>query len=499
MGAGSGEPGGGKLARFELIEVIGRGAAAVVYKAHDPLMQRTIALKVIEPALVGPGAGPADSEERFLSEARLAGRLAHPGIVVVHDVGKDPESGRLFIALEHLEGRTLDELTAGGAPVAWREALRITARVAEALHHAHERGVVHRHVKPANVMLLGSGEPKVMDFGIAKLATGTYGTTGTSRLLGTPLYLSPEQVQAEEGDRRTDVFSLGAVAYRLLTARHAFDAESLPKILERVVREDPPPPSQVVTGIPADVDRVVARALAKAAGDRYADARSLAEDIEDVLAERPPRHCGEPTIRTNVAAADAFEGTLAVREASTPPLTDRTWFPGEQTTLRRGATRRVVAGVALLAGVAALHLLRRGGEAPAFAPLPEGAPASRSRTLPLPLLLPEGAEGAPAAQAAFLRLELQHEIKSGQLLVFVDGEQVLDRPLRGRLTKKFLSRRYRGSLREVIEVGPGKRRVRVQVLWDGREKSAAIMGTFQAGSQRRLVATMDGDLSVDWH
>src|SRR5262249_35015910 len=155
----------------------------------------------------------------------------------------------------------------------WRETLRIGARVAEALHYAHSQGVVHRDIKPGNVMLLPSGEPKIMDFGLAKLNEAGLDLTSTGQFMCTPLYMAPEQALGHAVDGRTDLFSLGSILYTLLTGRRAFEAESVPQVLNRVTYQNPVLPSKLVRSLPADVDYVVARALAKPPGDRYQDGR----------------------------------------------------------------------------------------------------------------------------------------------------------------------------------------------------------------------------------
>lgn len=258
----------------------------VVYEVHDPALHRTIALKTIRLA-VGTVKEREEYERRFLAEARIAARLSHPGIVVVHDVGRDEEKGILFIALEHLHGRTLAQMCDDGRP-AWKEALRIVARVAEALDHAHAQKVVHRDVKPANIMVLPSGQPKIMDFGIARLEAGHH--TATGHFLGTPLFMAPEQATGEPVDGRTDIFSLGSVAYNLLTGRPPFEAPNVPGVLARVAHQQPVPVTEHVAGLPEEVGYLLARAMAKAPADRYPRARMLAEDIDDVIAGRAPRH-----------------------------------------------------------------------------------------------------------------------------------------------------------------------------------------------------------------
>jgi len=275
------------IGRYEIRKELGRGTMGVVYEAHDPALGRTVALKTIQVPLAASAAERGEYERRFLAEARIAARLSHSGIVVVHDVSRDAEHDILYIALEHLHGRTLAEVAAEGA-LDWREALRIVARVAEALHYAHTQGVVHRDIKPANIMVLASGDPKIMDFGIAKLEAVQL--TSTGQFFGTPLFMSPEQALGKTVDARTDLFSLGSVAYLLLTGRPPFEADSVPGILARVTYQQPRPLGEVAPAMPADVAYVVTRAMAKDPAARYGDGRAMADDIEDVLAGREPRH-----------------------------------------------------------------------------------------------------------------------------------------------------------------------------------------------------------------
>ena len=287
---------------------LGRGAMGVVYEARDPVLDRTVALKVINK----PSAAADELlayEDRFLAEARIAAKLNHPGIVVVHDVGRDDASGKLFIALELLRGPTLADLASDG-PVEWPRVMRIVAQVARALGHAHRHGVVHRDVKPANVIVLPSGDVKVTDFGIAQLESAHARLTSTGEFIGTPLYTAPEQARVEDVDGRADVFSLASVAYTLLTGRPPFMAPTIPGIVHRVVYEEPDPLSQLVPGMPADVERVLARAMAKDPDARYATAEAFAEDAEDVAAGQPPRHAagGEPRARGGRLAHDALSG-----------------------------------------------------------------------------------------------------------------------------------------------------------------------------------------------
>ncbi|HEY7433567.1 MAG TPA: serine/threonine-protein kinase, partial [Methylomirabilota bacterium] len=282
--------------RYLIRRVLGRGTMGVVYEAEDAVLARTVAVKTIDLAFAPGEAIGSEFEQRFFTEARVAARLSHPGIVVCHDVGKDPASGKLFIVFEYLRGRTLAERAAEG-PMDWRNALEVVVRVARAIHHAHEHGVVHRDLKPANIMLLDPGTGgasagraeaavKIMDFGVARLESLGHRLTRTGQSFGSPLYMSPEQALGQASTARSDIFSLGSVLCTLLLGRPWFDAPSLPEIVARVVHDDPPRLSSLRPDVPASLDAVVTMALAKREEDRYATAADLADDLEDVLAGR---------------------------------------------------------------------------------------------------------------------------------------------------------------------------------------------------------------------
>ena len=339
------EPGApARIGRYEIHQELGRGTMGVVYEAEDPALGRRVAVKTIQVPLAASKQEREEYEKRFLAEARIAARLSHPGIVVVHDVGRDGEHDILYIALEHLQGRTLAEVAAEG-PLGWRETLRIVGKLADAVRYAHARGVVHRDIKPANIMLVASGEPKIMDFGIAKLEAGQH--TSPGQFFGTPLYMSPEQALGQPVDGRTDLFSLGSVAYFLLSGRPPFEAPNVPGILARVAYQHPKPLRELVPGLPADVEYVVTRAMAKNPADRFPDGKAMAEDVEDVLAGRPPRH------REGWTPPPVGTGTVAsVRGEELPELS---LDPIEARPPRRRRGRMTFRLVALLALVSAAY------------------------------------------------------------------------------------------------------------------------------------------------
>src|SRR5262249_24732231 len=264
------------IGRYEILRELGRGAMGVVFEAFDPALGRTIALKTILPAV---SVGPKEREQyegRFFTEARIAARLSPTGDGVVHDVGRDAATGALYIALEYLKGRTLAEMTSGRRSLPWREAFRLTALVARALAHAHAHGVVHRDLKPANVMVLPSGEPKIMDFGIAKIET-VVNLTSPRETLGTPLYTALAAPRRDPVRARSDILWLASTLYTLVAGPPASAAPSVPKTLGGVCHDEQLPASSLVAGVPSTVDKVLERAMAKAPEARYASALTFAE------------------------------------------------------------------------------------------------------------------------------------------------------------------------------------------------------------------------------
>ncbi len=292
------------IGRYEIVREIGRGAMGVVYEGRDASLMRSVALKCLSLTLSIPEEHRGQFEKRFEQEARAAATLQHPCIVVVYEVGTDAATNTPYMALEYLRGRTLDSLLAEGGRPEWKAALRLVGRLAEALHHAHAHGIVHRDMKPANVMILASGDPKIMDFGVAKLEASQLTTQG--QVFGSPSYMAPEQALEARADARSDVFALGSILYELLTGRRAFPGRNAAEIVMRLAREQPDPPSRTAQGIPPEIDAVVALALAKDPGKRYASAKALAEDVEDVVEGRPPRHAARAPQASPAPAAAVF-------------------------------------------------------------------------------------------------------------------------------------------------------------------------------------------------
>ena len=268
-----------EFGRYRVVRELGRGAMGIVYLAEDTQLARQVALKMI--ALSGTDPERDQHEARFRQEARAAGGVTHPAIVTIYDAGREGDVA--FIAMELVEGRELRELIREGS-IPPARAIELAALVADGLAYAHERGVIHRDIKPGNIMVLADGRVKVMDFGIARLRSPTV-KTQTGVLLGSPQYMSPEQISGNEVDGRADVFSLGVVLYEMLTGVRPFDAADLSQVLFWVVNMPAKAPSERRPGLPAVVDYIVARAMRKKPADRYATAAEFADDLRRCLAE----------------------------------------------------------------------------------------------------------------------------------------------------------------------------------------------------------------------
>ena len=268
-----------KFGRFKVIEEIGRGAMGVVYRAHDSALGRTVAIKTI--ALTGSAAERDMHEARFLQEARAAGSISHPSIITIYDVGREGDIA--FIAMELLEGRDLRDMIREVSLMPTRS-VAIAAAVAEGLAYAHERGIVHRDIKPGNIMVLPDGRVKIMDFGIARLREPTV-KTQTGVLLGSPQYMSPEQIVGQPFDHRADIFSLGLVLYEMLTGAKPFQGEDIPELMFKVANMPATPPSHIAPDLPPVIDYIVARALKKKADERYQSAAEFAKDLREAAKE----------------------------------------------------------------------------------------------------------------------------------------------------------------------------------------------------------------------
>ena len=265
------------LGRYEIVAELGKGAMGVVYRANDPMLNRMVAIKTINTEEAGH-EGMAEYEARFYTEAKAAGGLNHPNIIIIYDIGK---SGHLvYMAMEYIEGRELRELLAQGQPLAVVQAVDVAAQVAEGLAYAHQHQVVHRDIKPANIMITPQGRAKIADFGIARMRSSET-RTQTGVILGSPKYISPEQVVGKRADHRSDIFSLGIILYECLTGATPFNGEGLSALMYQITNHDPAPPSSANPQVPVMLDYIIAKVLAKSPEARYQSAADFANDLRE--------------------------------------------------------------------------------------------------------------------------------------------------------------------------------------------------------------------------
>jgi serine/threonine protein kinase len=301
-----------KLGRYEIVRELGKGAMGIVYLAKDPLIGRLVALKTIRLGVHSDDDETREFQQRFVREAQAAGILNHPSIVTVHDIGQDETGGMSFIAMEYVEGQNLKEVMSSGKALNFEQIADIVAQVADALDFAHAKGIVHRDVKPANIILVEGNRAKITDFGIAKIASGGANLTSTGQFLGTPNYMAPEQIKGAPVDGRTDIFSLGICLYECLTRRKPFGGDSLTSISYKIVHEPFQPLHEVNPQIPEGFEDVVANCLQKDPAKRYQRGKELAAALRAVIR-------GERPVRTDPVLADE---TVITRNSDRVPTVE---------------------------------------------------------------------------------------------------------------------------------------------------------------------------------
>jgi serine/threonine-protein kinase len=265
-----------KAGRYEIVSEIGRGSMGVVYKGYDPIIARTVAIKTLLTSRFSPQEYE-DYRARFRREAQTAGTLAHPHIVTIYDFGED--SGMLYLAMEFLEGKSLEAVIKEKNVLPIETIIPIYEQVCGALDLAHQHKIVHRDIKPANIMILNSGAVKVTDFGIAKMLS--MGMTQTGQILGTPNYMSPEQVRNRPIDGRSDIFSLGVILYEMATGEKPFGGQNITTVVYKIIHDEPIPPRELDATIHPGLSYVITKALAKSPDERYQTCAELAADLKN--------------------------------------------------------------------------------------------------------------------------------------------------------------------------------------------------------------------------
>lgn len=281
-------PATSRIGRFYVTRELGRGSTATVYLGHDPIVDRDIAIKTFHANIAAAARKP--TEQQLINEARAAGRLAHPHIVTIYEASS--EGGTTYVAMEYLQGRELNKILNGGHRFSTDDVASIAWKIADALDHAHKNGVIHRDIKPANIFIVDDHQPKIVDFGIARAPNRIAEpsahadqpvTLFRDNLLGTPNYMSPEQAMGRDVDSRTDIYSLGAVMYEMLTGRTPFHSKGTEQLLEMIAYKAPPAPHEIDPSIPMTLSQVTMRAMSKRPEKRYQQAEDMVLELKRYL------------------------------------------------------------------------------------------------------------------------------------------------------------------------------------------------------------------------
>jgi serine/threonine protein kinase len=479
---------GTRLGRYEIDAEIGRGAMGIVCRARDPKIDRIVAIKTISLAGLDPEE-EAEYRERFFTEAQAAGRLSHPGIVTVFDVGEETETRSPYIVMEYVTGQSLHTLLSGeNKKLPLKPALELAQELAEALDYAHSQGVVHRDIKPANILLTASGKAKIADFGIAKLNQAHMTLPG--QVLGSPAFMAPEQLRGEGVDARSDLFSLGVILYTMLTGHRPFQGNSATTVCFKVVHHEPVSVTAFDSDFPPELAQMVACAMAKNPAERYQTGLEMALAIEK--------------LRQNTA----LYGTQKNLQGAVPGrgiLRPRKRFrlsPAEVTRWLRAPWSVFAPVFVLIAGIVFFFASRTIVTVPR--PVTTTLTPSVTTTLTPPVttnaLAALGVSPRPRHQLAKspdttkLRIEVVHDFAKAEISIWSDSRLVYSQTLQGeKKSHGLVFRRVQGNESDSVWIPAGKHevRVRVQSTSDSYDHSKTVAGTFAANSENTLHITSD--------
>jgi serine/threonine protein kinase len=540
-------PKSSRFGRYRILAELGRGAMGVVYQARDPKINRLVAIKTIALTGLNP-AEEREFRERFFHEAQAAGRLSHPRIVTIFDVGEEPDTLNPYIVMEYVDGRSLEEmLSKTDEKLAFDTTLRLTQELAEALDYAHAQGIVHRDIKPANIIVGTDSHLKIADFGVAKLNLAHRTLPGHT--IGTPAYMSPEQLNGDPVDGRSDLFSLGVVLYRMLTGHRPFQGNSPLTVCFKVANHDPVPVTVFDSDLPPEVNYIVSRALAKNPAHRYQTGAGMALDLEDVRGGTAPRSNQD---QTNSGEAAMPPAAQPVSQPAVPVVVGGTVWGGTGgfgdksfwQFIGRKRTWQYV-GVALLAiaiytGLSALHPTIPAGHArrpsdavpasaaggvqiPTVSQTSNHGPSSTSNAVKtaaasgdqIPVAskasnhvsrsasnrakvnvasgnqTPATRPGVPKQTVASssLQIRIEHHFAAGNLSIWVDDKLAYTSSLQGKVKKRVVVfKGIEGYKTDSIKVDAGDHRIRVHVRAedDSYDQSSTIAGGLPQDGERVL-------------
>lgn len=523
-----------RFGRYEILGELGRGAMGVVYRARDPQIERVVAVKTI--SLLGQE--PEMMEEyrlRFMNEAQAAGRLHHPGIVAVFDVGEDSENHDPYIVLEYVAGEALNRILAREKKLPLEQALQLATEIADALEYAHAQGVTHRDIKPGNILITQDGHAKIADFGIAKLNLAHFTLPG--KVLGTPAFMAPEQLSGEGSDGRSDLFSLGVILYTMATGHSPFQGTSATTVCYKVAHRDPMMPSLLDLNLPRELDAVIKTAMAKAPEDRYQRGAELAADLRQLqvltksgggtttsLQAITGMNTAQTTRRTALAAQPAgLSGAAKVfRRLFVKPLAkdlilgiatvvllivigsqSKLLFNSEQRTpetahlqappnLNRPVTEPTPAAVPAAAKSEAQE-----PSAKSSAPAPKTGATRPSRKIP-------AERKTVVVSLSMVELAVRHQFKEATLSVWIDDQLALTRSLHGGAQKRLVVfGGVHGAESETLKVPAGQHvlRFRTQTGDQSVDLSKTISANLIGGDDKTLLITFDKhntEMHLEW-
>jgi hypothetical protein len=464
------------LGRYRVESEVGRGAMGVVYRARDPKIDRDVAIKTI--SLAGQDSGEElEYRERFLQEARAAGRLSHPGIVGIFDASEDPSTREPFLVMEYVPGEPLSKiLRAAGGKLPAHDALRFSLQIAEALAYAHSHGVIHGDIKPANVLITDDGHAKIADFGVARFNHGL--VTNTGKIFGSPAYMAPEQLSGGPPDARSDLFSLGVMLYSMLTGFRPFQGNTAETVCFKVMNVEPVPVTSFQAELQPGLDRLVSRAIAKDPRDRFQSGSEMADEIRAFL-----QNSSFDDDTGGVAVGSTSRIAIAKRESLGTQISGA--FLWQSALI-------VVLTAGMLAAWQSLKVVRQADAVtPPAAAVAQAPAVSKSvakkasvRKLSRVQAPPPVSPPAPApVENAKIHVEILHHFSAGKASIWIDDHLVLDQDLHGNTQRRPVFRALEMNQVTNLEFAPGKHTLQVRVV--------------APGSDYDQTEKIDADLSVD--
>lgn len=506
--------------RYEVISELGRGAMGVVYQARDPQIDRLVALKTIHMS----GQAPEEEQEfrlRFINEAQAAGRLQHPGIVAIFDVGENPENSDPYIVLEYVSGESLSRILARDRKIGVAKALKLAEEIADALDYAHAQGVTHRDIKPANIIITQDEHAKIADFGIAKLNLAQFTLPG--RVLGTPAYMSPEQLSGQACDGRSDIFSLGVILYTMVVGHSPFQGDSATTVCFKVANREPIAASALDMTLPPQLDAVIFRAMAKDPNERYQRASHFADDLRILQQSYRPASTTSSLRATQIGTGSALRtsvtGTRSTgHDVASAGYAVQKWFDNARIkdvilgalalvlmVIVAGQSKLFVAApkgptgagpilntpVPAQAGVVPSHPVAAETARPTVTGTHKRSRASlkTAQAPPHPIIVP----------SSIVDLDIQHQFKDATLYVWIDDKPALTLPLHGAAQKKLVVfNGVRGVLSETLKVPAGKRTLRFRALSTDQttDLSKTLSAEFVGGDTKTLQVSFEKHNSV---